>query len=475
MKPTPALAELDRVVSEACAAARRERRAQWVAARALAALCDPLQRFAAAAEAGTERFFWERPAQGVALAATGAAAVIETRGAERFADAAAAARALCAVLHVCGEPRAPSIDPLLVAGFACVDTGKSSPVWAGFPPGRLVLPECAWVRAPDATWHMRVRRVEPGANAAQVAAALRRDLAADAAEARDAQCAIPSSHSGAPAAPAYRARADRTAEAYAAGVAEALRALAAGEFEKVVLARSVRIDCERPFAACEVLDALRSSYPSCTIFAVGHADATFLGATPERLLRLEGRRVETAALAGSAPRGHSPEEDAALSRALLESKKEQSEHAVVARELRGALAPLCDVLHAPEAPAVLRLEGIQHLETPIQGTLSRAQHILELADRLHPTSAVAGAPRDAALRWLDRHEAVERGWYGGAIGFVTAAGGGELAVALRSALLRGRTAHLFAGAGIVVGSQPGAELQETRLKLRALLTPLLEI
>ncbi|HEY5658394.1 MAG TPA: chorismate-binding protein, partial [Myxococcota bacterium] len=214
---------------------------------------------------------------------------------------------------------------------------------------------------------------------------------------------------------------------------------------------------------------------SCATFAVGCGDASFVGATPERLLRLTGRRIETSALAGSAPRGHSPEEDARLALELIESKKEQSEHAVVVRELRETLAPLCRELRVPEAPTRLRLEGIQHLETPLCGTLEGDAHILDIAAAVHPTSAVAGAPRRAALEWLARNEPLERGWYGGAVGFVDASGGGELAVALRSALLRGATAHLFAGAGIVPGSRPQAELQETRIKLRALLTPLLEI
>jgi isochorismate synthase len=190
---------------------------------------------------------------------------------------------------------------------------------------------------------------------------------------------------------------------------------------------------------------------------------------------VRGNRVETAALAGSAARGHTPEEDAALGRELFESKKEQEEHAVVVRALRAALEPHCESLDVPESPSLLRLEGIQHLETRFAGALASGAHLLEIADALHPTPAVGGAPRAPAVDWLARHERLDRGWYAGAVGFVDAEGGGDLAVALRSALLRGGDALLYAGAGIVAGSVPEDELLETRIKLRALLTPLLEI
>ena len=224
-----------------------------------------------------------------------------------------------------------------------------------------------------------------------------------------------------------------------------------------------------------VLDTLRRVHPSCASFAVGRPGATFLGAAPERLVQLDGRRVETAALAGSARRGRNPEEDARLARELCESKKEQAEHAVVVRALREALSESCDEIAAPEAPRLLRLEGIQHLETPLVGTLRDEASVLELAGRLHPTPAVAGAPQQAALAWIAQREELERGWYAGAIGVVRHDGGGEFCVALRSALLCGENAHLFAGAGIVAGSDPDAELRETRLKLRAMLGALVEL
>ena len=193
------------------------------------------------------------------------------------------------------------------------------------------------------------------------------------------------------------------------------------------------------------------------------------------MMQLEGERVETAALAGSAPRGRSPEEDTRLGRELTLSKKEQVEHAVVVRSLCDALAPCCSELDVAEAPRLLRIEGIQHLETPLVGALKGDFSVVELAGRLHPTPSVGGAPHSAALAWLEREEDLDRGWYAAPLGWMDATGGGEFCVALRSALLCDREAVLFAGAGIVEGSDPESELLETRLKLRVLLSPLLEI
>jgi isochorismate synthase len=277
------------------------------------------------------------------------------------------------------------------------------------------------------------------------------------------------------AAPEYRAVADRPHAEYRALVVAALRDIAKADLEKVVLARSALLARNEGFDPASLLDALRCSYPSCASFAVARPGAVFLGAMPERLVRLQDRRVSCAVLAGSAPRGRSPEEDEDLGRRLRESKKEQAEHASVVRAVRATLEEHCSGLDVPEAPHLLRLEGIQHLETPIAATLRADGSVVELAGELHPTPAVAGSPRDAALSWLARNEDLDRGWYAGPVGFVNRNGGGEFCVALRSALLNEGKARLFAGAGIVTGSDPESELRETRLKLRVLLAPLLEI
>jgi isochorismate synthase len=463
----PAQPALRDTAAAAARAAAQRGRAQLLAWTAPCAVRDFVAAFGTAC--AEERFLLERPAEGRALLALGCAARLEARGPQRFESAAQSARELFANLHALGS-QGGEAGPLLVGGFAFFDAEPPAPEWAGFPAARLELPEALLARAGGEAHLTLARRIEPGADPARETAALiarraalERELAPDSAPAAPADVARPE----------FRLEALRSPADYRARVAAALREIGAGELEKVVLARSVRL--AGGFDAPALLTALSAAHPSCATFAVARPEGMLVGASPERLLRRTGRRVEAAALAGSAPRGRSPEEDARLGRELLESKKEQTEHAIVVRGLRDALAGCCARLEVPEAPQLLRLDGIQHLETALVGTLASDLSAVALAGRLHPTPSVAGAPCEAALRWLARHEGLARGWYAGPLGCVGPSGDGELWLALRCALLRGSEALLYAGAGIVAGSQPEAELHETRLKLRALLAPMLEV
>jgi isochorismate synthase len=223
------------------------------------------------------------------------------------------------------------------------------------------------------------------------------------------------------------------------------------------------------------LVALRERFPACTLFAVGEGDAVFLGASPERLIRVEGERVETAALAGTAPRGGSQAADRALGEALCDCRKNGAEHAAVVDYLKSVLADCCDGVEVAAEPTLLRTRTVQHLCTELKARRRGGSPVslLELVSRMHPTPAVGGAPRDMALRWLAAHEGIDRGWFAGPVGYLQSQGDGEFAVALRSALVRGRSATAWAGAGIVEGSEPRAEFTETELKLRTVLGPLL--
>jgi isochorismate synthase len=448
---------------QATARARSEGRAQWAAVRIPRLRRDALL----ALSRDTDRFYWERPSEDVALATAGCVHEVVAQGGQRFAECATEAEDVFRRVHVHGEAAPPSAGPVLVGGFGFGDDLPVGDRWRGFPAARLVLPARSLSNTPEGAFLTVLHRAPPGSEPQEVAVELEAGLEVEATHQSPPEFGLE--------VPRYGLHSDRPLAAYRNLVSRALDDIAAGELEKVVVARSVRIENEVTFEPARLLDALRRRHPSCASFAVGRDDATYLGATPETLLRLSGRRLETAALAGSALRGRTPEADAALARDLIESKKEQAEHSIVVRAIRDALMPHCDDLVVPESPTLLALESIQHLETRIAGTLISGQHLLEVAAALHPTPAVGGAPREAALAWLREHESLERGWYAGAVGYVDAAGGGDLAVALRSALLRGEEADLFAGAGIVAGSNPDAELAETRLKLRPLLTLLLEL
>ena len=423
---------------------------------------DPIDLFAVARALDLEAALWLQPTTGQSIVAIGRAWATEPDGAGRFEIAASAWREL---IESAVGPDEAAAGPILVGGlgFSGRRPALEDP-WGGFGAASLVLPTFAVTQrlgevptmtvalAPgragdldpdevEATW-VRIdglARAAGGTATADPAASLR------IVEERPDHAAW-----------------DRTVGRFAGAVGR-------GRIDKVVLARRMVLEAPGELDVVAALRQLASSARESTTFAFARAGTTFLGATPERLVRTEGRAFETVAIAGSAPRGRDAGEDAVLAAALLVSEKEREEHAVVVDGLRRDLGPIVDHLEVAPAPTVLQLRHVQHLATPVTGTTRDETGLLALAGRLHPTPAVGGAPRAAALAMIDEHEGFDRGWYAGPIGWLGADGDGELMVALRCGLVAGNTATLFAGCGIVADSEPAREWAESRLKLRTML------
>jgi menaquinone-specific isochorismate synthase len=253
-------------------------------------------------------------------------------------------------------------------------------------------------------------------------------------------------------------------------IAATVERIAAHEFEKVVLARRIDIAANRPFVIGDVLARLVALYPSCMVFAVDG----FIGASPELLIAREGDRVTSHPLAGTVARSGDAHADEALVAGLMSSPKARGEHQVVVDGLSRALAPVCVELDIPATPSVLGLRNVSHLATFITARLapSSRETALELVARVHPTAAVGGDPMDAAVAYLQKVEGFDRGRYAGPVGWVDARGDGAWAIGIRSAEVEGADARIFAGNGVVAGSDPADELAETQLKLQALLAAL---
>ncbi|HEX6330007.1 MAG TPA: isochorismate synthase [Actinomycetota bacterium] len=264
---------------------------------------------------------------------------------------------------------------------------------------------------------------------------------------------------------------------YAALVDRATQRIRAGELRKIVLARALLVNADRELDPKQLLWRLRAVDPDCYAFATP-ADpdpprGVLVGASPELLLRKRGRLIEATPLAGSAPRYGDSARDRASSAALFRSAKDQEEHAVVVDDVRRVLAAFCDRLEHPPEPDVLGTANVWHLATPFRGRLhDAATGVLDVVAAMHPTPAVCGTPRDVASEALGELERIDRGAYAGPVGWVDADGDGEWAIALRCAEITGKTARLFAGAGIVADSVPEAEVDETDRKFRALLDAL---
>ncbi len=253
-----------------------------------------------------------------------------------------------------------------------------------------------------------------------------------------------------------------------------LRQIQAGQLHKVVLADVMDVVASQPVNVVRSLQTLRQNHPDCTIFSVGNGQGqSFIGASPERLLSITGGQLTTDALAGSASRGATADLDAQLAHTLLHSDKERYEHRVVVEFLARQLRSLGLDPQYSAVPQLLQLLHIQHLHTPLSATLS-PQTIppLDILAKLHPTPAVAGVPRQAACQLIGQHEAFDRGLYAAPLGWIDTQGNSEFIVGIRSALIDGCKARLYAGAGIVAGSEPAKELAEIKLKLQTLLSAL---
>jgi isochorismate synthase len=420
-----------------------------------------------ASRLASDRWFsWEQPDRhGFALAGIGSAWEVASRGGERFADVESA----CAELsreRLSVEPDAlpAGAGPVWSCGFAFAPDGAASSRWSSFPPALAVLPEIALARVEESSYLTLAAIASADRSADEIVGGLRSRVAA----LRDA--ALPLLDPDPVGAIAIRSA--RPPGTFEAAVERATERIRAGELEKLVLAREVVV--EAPFAhdPGALYGALRDLFPSCFCFCFGTPQASFLGASPELLVRRSGAVAATAALAGSTRRSADPAVDDHLGEMLLRSAKDRHEHEIVARRIERTLRPHSVWVEAAPEPELVRVANIQHLATPIHAQLAEPRSAVELAGLLHPTPAVGGEPREVATAMIPELERMDRGWYSGALGWMDAAEDGELCVGLRSALLRDRTACLYAGNGIVADSDPADELAETEVKLGALL-PLL--
>ncbi|BAI88899.1 MULTISPECIES: isochorismate synthase [Limnospira] len=252
-----------------------------------------------------------------------------------------------------------------------------------------------------------------------------------------------------------------------------LQLIDTGKLSKVVLSQAFDICSERPFRLINSLANLRSLYPDCYIFSTGNSQGqNFIGASPERLITVNQGNCSTDALAGSAPRGETETEDAEIAHRLLSSDKNLREHQAVVDFIIERLLHLGLTPSPSPKPRLMQLSNIQHLWTPITSPISPNIHLLDILAKLHPTPAAAGTPCEIAIAQIRQYETFDRSLYAAPLGWVDYHGNGEFIVGIRSALIDCDRARLFAGAGIVAGSEPEQELAEIQLKLQALLRAL---
>jgi menaquinone-specific isochorismate synthase len=428
---------------------------------------DPLAVLESIFDPGERHFYAERPSEGWAIAGAESVVAFTASGPRRFAEVQAFIDRTLDDTVAVGDQEVPFGGPYFFGAFAFLDkVGEGEP----FESASVFVPR--WQVAHRGGRTAAVANLLLEADSAVQSLAARvwnahskfRSFDYSAAEFPEGQVADASSI-------------DEVGgrRSYETAVSRAIERISRGEMQKIVLARAKDVRSKAAFDPLRILNGLRQRFPECSAFSVANgAGQSFIGASPERLLKVEDGVMTTEALAGSAHRGSTASEDASLGGKLLQSEKDLREHRIVLDSIVRRLSPLGLDLRHSERPLLKRLPNVQHLHTPIEADLPKGVRLLDMLSRLHPTPAVGGTPREVVVPMIAELEAFPRGLYCGAVGWVDSRGGGEFTVALRSALIDGSKARMYAGAGIVAGSAPEKEFAETELKFRAMQDALLE-
>jgi menaquinone-specific isochorismate synthase len=447
-------------------AARRNRRTLVSVTTAVEGM-DPSAAVFASRLARDRWFCWEQPDRGFALAGLGVTHEATSRGPGRFDDVARECLRLREGAIVDEPAGLPSgAGSVWTGGFAFDTAGASSPQWSSFAPAWMAMPELSLCRHGEGGFLTVNVVVSPGDDVAQRVERASARLTG----LRDEPLPLLDPHlTDRP-----EIRSVHPPSEFEGSVAAATARIEAGELSKVVLAREVSVEAGSAHDPAAIFGAVREQFPSCFCFCCGTPEAAFLGASPELLVRRSGASASTVALAGSTRRSSDPAVDDHLGEQLLRSDKDRREQRIVSERIVRTLRPHAVWVEAAAEPEVVKVANIQHLATPVIAQLAESHSVVELAGLLHPTPAVGGEPRSIAATAIADLERMDRGWYAGPVGWMDATEDGEFCVALRSALLRDRDAHLYAGVGVVAGSDPAAELAETEVKLEALLPLLAE-
>ena len=423
------------------------------------------------------RTYWESTAHLISLAGWGKVIELTDWGERRFQGIQDQANHLATQLFPL-NPTAPiEAGPRWIGGFSFLPRASDETIWQAFPDAYFVLHRFQLSRIDGRVWLTINHLVEADHDTAELESFFGALLAeAHAVQVAAATDALTDVH------PLVRVAATLGQETWHQMVAGALAHISKANFKKVVLARTLQADFDQPPAIEAIMENLAERYPDCFRFMIeperknssGPGQA-FIGASPELLAAVEYNQeahtptFRTAALAGTARRGSTQSQDNRLAQELLDSPKEQQEHAIVVQAIQTKLASLATELEVASKPELRKLGNLQHLETPIHGRLAYGRGVLDIVAALHPTPALGGWPQAPAQDYLASAEPFTRGWYAAPVGWFDPFGNGLFAVGIRSGLFNDRTATLFAGAGIVADSNPVKEWQETELKFRPLL------
>lgn len=413
---------------------------------------------------GQERYYWENQNDRIAFAGAGTAIEITAWGEDRFQKITSQIRELFNKASILGSDN-PLTAPRLFGGFSFRSDFTPDNTWSIYAPAYFVLPHYQLVSIHDEMWLTINTQIPLDENPADLVDELKSALSKKIAQLKTGERDISNLQQSA----LKHVNYPMTRDMWDEMINTATRRIRAGELNKVVLSRVAELQFDERVNMLPILRHLADHYAECYRFLFEPRPYyAFYGASPELLAGVQGNIIHTMGLAGSIGRGDTIESDQALSDDLLNSPKDRHEHQIVIDKIRDRLQPLTASLEIPEM-GLLKLSNIQHIYTPIHGTLKQADGVLSVVEALHPTPALGGDPREIAMQVIRESEPIPRGWYGAPVGWIDSNLDGQFSVAIRSAVAQESRVWVYSGAGIVGDSVPQKEWDETALKFRPML------
>ena len=411
-----------------------------------------------------ERLYWHSSAENLTIAGIGKVEKLQVQpGPQRYNHIEKEWNALLANSIIHNKVDVPATGPILFGGFSFDSGNSQSLLWDHFGDHMFYLPKYMVTYDGMDTYITVNFLCTPGENLSDLLEIVNEgeQLLSNSAAALDMKQNQ-----------LVKGVIEKEPEQWKETVQRAVNTIKGSHIDKIVLARELRLQFENAILPEPVLERLLKEQPTSYVFSIESGSNAFVGATPERLIKKEKNKVLSTCLAGSIARGKTDEEDEKLGNALLHDPKNLIEHQYVVGMIKEAVESVCSSVSMPSKPVLMKTRHIQHLYTPVTGEMEEATSIFHLVEKLHPTPALGGLPREEALEWILENENMDRGFYAAPIGWTDADGNGEFAVGIRSALIQGNEASLFAGCGIVEDSNPEEEYEETWIKFKPMLQAL---
>lgn len=421
---------------------------------------DPLRFFESAKRLGMDRTFWTSTSEQFYLVGVGSAFQIDANE-HRFQNTEIQWEKLLEEAIIHNPYKVPGTGMVTLGGMSFDPSIRKSDLWKKFGHSSFTIPKFI-LTVNEGKYYMTTNvQVNQGDHSRQLANGIKR-----------AEETLMSYSTTLPNQAGIHSKNEITPRQWMDTVERATEKIKQDEAEKIVLAREVRIKLMDDASITAVLDQFISSQSNSFVFAFERDGDCFVGASPERLVKLQNQQLLSTCLAGTAPRGTTKEEDRKISYNLLHDGKNRSEHDFVVNMIKNAMELYCTSIQIPKEPVIYPLKNLQHLYTPVTATLNKGYSIFDIIKQLHPTPALGGVPREESLKFIREQEQLDRGWYGAPIGWLDSNQNGEFAVAIRSGLIQGDEASLFAGCGVVKDSDPQAEYDETNIKFLPMLSVL---